>query len=127
MGFPTPPRGSGRHHWDDRGEPAPYRDPGRYHPSEEDMPTDPTMALPPDDPVQRPSGQRWPAGRGRAAGPRPADVIVPRVHLEPDERIDRLRARSLRISIVRDVIWCLVGLYLLGQWVGVPVWQALGF
>jgi hypothetical protein len=32
------------------------------------------------------------------------DLVVPRVFVEPDEELDTLRIRSLRIAIVRDVL-----------------------
>lgn len=127
MGFPTPPRGSGRHHWSDRGEPSPYRassrDTGRYHPDDEDFPTDPSMPFPLDEVPRQPARP----GPVRPPPVPAAQVVVPRVYVEPDEMMDRLRARALRFAITRDVIGCLVGLYLLGQWLGLPLWRALGF
>jgi hypothetical protein len=97
--------------------------PGGEAPLVDDTPTDPTMRVPLN------LAPKNNAGSGTRRLPRDVrhvDMVVPRVYLEPDEQIDRLRARSLRWSIARDMIAVVLGLYLLGAWVVLPMWRAMG-
>lgn len=55
-----------------------------------DMPTDPTMRMPLN---QNP--------------PRPRDLVVPRVYIEPDEDADNLRRLRDKWAIARDILMCL--------------------
>jgi hypothetical protein len=149
--FPSAPRGRGRH-WRDGGQPTRYArgqadTTSGYLPRIED-PLPPDEPYPPeDDGPRRDLGDglyRVPVpGDPEALGPeisqtrlnrerripvpqqrRPPDLVVPRVYLEPDEIMDRLRMRSLRWGIIRDVVVIALGLFLLGRWVVVPVVQA---
>lgn len=123
MTFPTPPRGSGRH-WRDDTPPASPTVRRRYLRDDDegagDYPTDPTMTAPlnrvPPPDVYRQSG---PASRYQ-------DLVVPRVFVEPDEVMDRLRQRAFRWGIARDVVAVAIGLYLLGSWLLPPLWRAVG-
>lgn len=54
--------------------------------------------------------------QGTVRRPDPRTPVVPRVYVEPDEQMDRLRRRALRWSIVRDIVAITVGLYLLASW-----------
>lgn len=67
------------------------------------------------------------AGRSSVPPKREPDLVVPRVYLEPDEAMDKLRARAFRWAIIRDVVIILVGGVLLWQWAVVPLFKALGF
>jgi membrane protein YdbS with pleckstrin-like domain len=58
--------------------------------------------------------------------PRYQDMIVPRVFVEPDEDMDRLRRRVWRWAIGRDVVLVAVGLLVIGHWVWPTVWSWLG-
>jgi hypothetical protein len=110
MTFPTPPRGSGRHWRDDAEQRLLHT---------RDMPTDPSMPAPLNRAPQRP------VRPGREA--RYQDLVVPRVFVEPDEYMDGLRRRSLWWAIVRDIIVCAVGLWLIGSWALPPIMRVLGF
>ncbi len=136
--FPSPPRGSGRHsrqpsqfergRTGNAGQVPPLF--GRGHVDDVTVtnpdlyrvpvPGDPDFGEPPEisreiprvvDPPRRES----------------ADLVVPRVFLEPDEMMDRLRARALRFAIVRDAVWIVLGLALVVQWAVVPLLTTLGF
>ncbi len=112
MTFPSPPRGHGPRHAlrDDRAGGG------------SDFPTDPTMPAPlnrvPRRDVRR--GDR-PAMRQPTV-----DVVVPRVFVEPDELMDKLRARALRWGIARDVLLVAVAVFLLASWAGPTVARWLG-
>lgn len=54
------------------------------------------------------------------------DLVVPRVYLEPDEWMDKLRARALRFAIARDVVLIIIGLSFMWRLVILPLWLALG-
>ncbi len=56
-----------------------------------------------------------------------ADLVIPRVFLELDETMDRLRARALRFAIARDAVWIVLGLVLVVQWAVMPLLTAVGF
>lgn len=137
MSYETPPRGSGRHSTDSRAgadraaslrRAAPLRptddrsrwrgpppdDQDRYEAEADNygMPTDPSMRAPLN------LAPRHPAG---GVSPRYQDLVVPRVYVEPDEAMDRLRCRSLRWAITRDVLAVLVLLYAIG-WMTRPLW-----
>lgn len=89
----TPP--DGQHRAD-----AAWVDVGRH----DDMPTDPHMPAPLNY-----------APQASQSVPRTyQDLIVPRVFVEPDEYMDRLRERAFRWAIGRDVIACVVGLLVIG-------------
>jgi hypothetical protein len=107
----------------------------------DDTPTDPTMMAPLNSApraasdtgtgtrrmnyADRPGVDK----RRRISDDRPAryeDMLIPRIWIEPDEKMDQLRARALRVAIVRDVVLIVLGLYLLGSWVILPMWRALG-
>jgi hypothetical protein len=53
-------------------------------------------------------------------------VVVPRVFVEPDELMDKLRARALRWGIARDVLLVAVAVFLLASWAGPTVARWLG-
>jgi len=55
------------------------------------------------------------------------DLVVPRVYLEPDEAMDRLRARASRWAIARDIVIIILGASLIFRWILTPLWQAMGF
>ncbi len=61
----------------------------------------------------------------RVTAPVRQDVVVPRVYLEPDERLDRLRVCAWRWAIARDVLAVIIGLYLVGVYVVRPLISAL--
>ena len=109
-----------------RPDPDPYAAvgyPGGEKPLVDDTPTDPTMRVPLNDAPREEARERR---RRLLSEVRHMDLVVPRVYLEPDERIDRLRARALWWSITRDMVAVCLGLYLLGSWVITPLWRALG-
>lgn len=66
-----------------------------------------------------------PAKRTGYVSARP-DVVVPRVYIEPDEELDRLREMRDKIAIFRDVLLCIfllvatlyLGSVLSGLWFG---------
>jgi hypothetical protein len=144
--FTPPPRGKGKH-WRGRereAEPVAYRqgrasgDPNFLPPLEE---PDPEADLPdglyrvpttPSDrtgygPAISQTRMNRPPRMAVAQDERPADLVVPRVYVEPDEYMDRLRARALRWAIFRDLVVIVVGLFLISRWMVVPMVHALGF
>jgi hypothetical protein len=62
----------------------------------------------------------------RQPDPRVLDVVVPRVFVEPDEQMDKLRARALRWGIARDVMLVALAVFLLASWAGPAVLRLLG-
>lgn len=146
--FPSPPRGSGRHHRNtsppryERGRPD-VSSPGYLPPLQE--PDDLVDSNPglyrvtlPGEPGfedQEHARNLGPAidqvrlnqSRRRAVmDDSRTDLVVPRVYLEPDEIMDKLRARALRVAVVRDVLVIVLGLALVWRWVILPLWTALG-
>lgn len=150
--FTSPPRGRGRHWSDGREPTRYERgvastDSGFLpriddpYPAEDDDVVTSNPGLyrvdyPGGRPAQRPSPTR-PIGpdisqddlqviRGvRASVPvkeRPADLVVPRVYLEPDEAMDKLRQRAARWAIARDVTAVIVGGYLIFRWMLYPLY-----
>lgn len=133
MSFETPPRGSGKHWRTEAPTPStPARErfrPGRsagypehgetYHPADDDdTPTDPTMRIPLNRAPRRDVGEgERRITVSRANGPRYQDMVIPRVYVEPDEAMDRLRQRAMRWGIIRDAVIVAVGVYLLLSWV----------
>jgi hypothetical protein len=106
---------SPRDRWRPRPEISPDPPPvERYYPQEDEMPTDPTMPMPLNF---------APRGTGLVS-PRYQDLVVPRVYVEPDEALDKLRARALRWGIARDVLLVAALLYAVG-WMTRPLWSAL--
>lgn len=81
---------------------------GEYYPSEDDLPTEDEM---PTDPTLPAPLNFAPAGQ---VSPRYQDLVIPRVYVEPDELLDRLRRRALRWAIARDVLAVIVLMYLIG-------------
>jgi hypothetical protein len=149
MSYSTPPRGSGRHWRRDEDDDRRYGNqptrwsyqadpPGvsEYHPDEtaaeqgyrheQDMPTDPTMPAPLNQAPRRDVGQDMrririvQAHRAHEAA-RYQDMIVPRIYLEPDEQMDDLRRKAVRWGIARDVVVLALGVFLLIQWVILPL------
>jgi hypothetical protein len=55
---------------------------------------------------------------------RAPDLVVPRVYLEPDESMDRLRQRAWRWGIFRDIVVIILGLFLISRWMLYPLYQA---
>lgn len=132
MTFETPPRGSGQHRKGDATSPASERarrlrrpDPRvSYYPADEDddTPTDPTMRAPLNEVPIREVPPRRPGGTEYRDLRQYQDLVVPRVYIEPDEDMDRLRVRALRWGIARDALAVLVLVYAIG-WLLRPLWQ----
>ncbi len=87
----------------DNGRHSRLREPGFLPPIDE---TDPRQPIAPIR-GERPSPPE----------PRYQDMLVPRVFVQPDPHMDDLRARALRMAILRDIfviMTSLVGLFYLG-------------
>lgn len=114
--------------------------PGLYRVDSPGRPVPPTRPdIPPDVIEDRGGGRDYRTGygddgqpiRGMNHRPRRAvppgdsvtDLVVPRVYLEPDEVSDKLRARSWRWGIARDVVLVIVGGFLIFRWMLYPLWQ----
>lgn len=148
-GMTYPPSPRGRHWREDPAPDADLYDPPperrrRYSTDypPEDFPTDPTMVAPLNEapplreyhPPDAPPDSTWRRGTRdmpgeqlrsirvtRRVDPTPVDVVVPRIYLEPDEGMDRLRRRSLVWAIIRDVLASVTLMYLIGEWLLVPL------
>jgi hypothetical protein len=139
--FPTPPRGRGKHWRDYEGGEVTRYEPGRvdtsgYLPRIQEPTRDVVDSNPNLYRVDVPGPLRDPdPGRARVnSGDRRSvlhaegrtDLVVPRVYLEPDEWMDKLRARALRFAIARDVVLIIIGLSFMWRLVILPLWLALG-
>ncbi len=86
---------------------------GHNHP-----PIDTTDPRQPIAPIRRHAAPRHEERRE----PSYQDMIVPRIYVEPDEAMDELRARSLRMALIRDVfliLFCMVAIF----WLAGGIWS----